>query len=88
MDKKNVLENVRVLYHSAVRLDGERVVYTCLLYTSMAAAEVEPFHLMQVGAELFFYSRKGGEQSISVLLTEGVEMQSFDAVKCLGLKIG
>ena len=28
MDKKNVLENVRVLYHSAVRLDGERVVYT------------------------------------------------------------
>lgn len=28
MDKKELLTHVRVLYHSAVRLDGERVVYS------------------------------------------------------------
>ncbi len=47
----------------------------------VAAAEVDPFHLAEVGCEFFLHDGEDAFEGIGILLAEGVEMEAVDSVE-------
>ena len=52
----------------------------------VSPAEIDPFQLWQIAAELFLYRRQRFRQRVSILLTERMEMQSADAFQLFRLE--